>query len=207
MALTEEQVKEIRNQLSEQIQHLAPEQRAEAQKQIDSMSTEALESMLKQQMKQRQSQKIFRQIVSGEIPSVKVDENSEAIAVLDILPISEGHVVIIPKSPAKSDKEIPKSVLSFAEEISKKLKANLKALSIETIPEIKFGEAIINLIPIYDKPLDLSSSRAQSTPEKLKEIALKINTIKIEKRQPEQIKIEKKTPEPSQVEKLSRRIP
>ena len=55
------------------------------------MSSEALEVMLKQQQTQAQQQPIFRSIISGEIPSKKIDENKYAIAALDVKPISKGQ--------------------------------------------------------------------------------------------------------------------
>ena len=61
MALTPEEISDLKKQLAEQIQHLPEAQRAEAQKQIDNMSPEALESMLQQQQAQQGPQKpIFR---------------------------------------------------------------------------------------------------------------------------------------------------
>lgn len=70
MTLTEKQISELKKQLSSQIQKLPEEQKREAQKQIDSMSSKALESMLEQQ-KSSENQQIFRAIISGKIPSKK----------------------------------------------------------------------------------------------------------------------------------------
>lgn len=41
---------------------------------------------------------IFCKIVSGEIPSKKIYEDSDHIAFLDIFPASKGHSLVIPKS-------------------------------------------------------------------------------------------------------------
>jgi len=40
---------------------------------------------------------IFCRIAAGEIPSVKVYEDDVALAFMDIAPLSEGHVLLIPK--------------------------------------------------------------------------------------------------------------
>ena len=40
---------------------------------------------------------IFSKIVSGEILSYKIYEDSNHLAFLDIFPISKGHVLVIPK--------------------------------------------------------------------------------------------------------------
>ena len=202
MALTEEQIKELRSQLFSQIQHLPPEKKEAAQAQINSLSPEALESMLKQQSENN----IFRSIVSGKIEAVKIGENSEAIAVLDINPISQGHTLIIPKKPVSNQKDIPKQAFTLAESLSSKLISNLKAKETKAITDSQFGESIIHLIPIYDSQLDLNSPRLKSTKENLEKIKQSFETIKIEKKP---ILIKQKKPrgrKPSPI-KLNRKIP
>jgi histidine triad (HIT) family protein len=41
---------------------------------------------------------IFSKIISGEIPAHKVAETNEFLAFLDISPLAEGHVLVIPKT-------------------------------------------------------------------------------------------------------------
>ena len=40
---------------------------------------------------------IFSRIIAGEIPCYKIKENSNFIAFLDVFPIVEGHVLVVPK--------------------------------------------------------------------------------------------------------------
>ena len=40
---------------------------------------------------------LFSKIVSGEIPAYKVAETIDFLAFLDINPLAEGHVLVIPK--------------------------------------------------------------------------------------------------------------
>ncbi len=40
---------------------------------------------------------IFCKIISGEIPSAKVYEDDDFIAILDINPVNKGHLLVIPK--------------------------------------------------------------------------------------------------------------
>jgi histidine triad (HIT) family protein len=40
---------------------------------------------------------IFSKIIKGEIPSYKIAENDKFFAFLDIMPLREGHVLVIPK--------------------------------------------------------------------------------------------------------------
>ncbi len=72
------------------------------------------------------TQSPFRMIVLGEIPSVKIDENDDGLAVLEINPISKGHTIIIPKVQAFDSDNIPKPVYDLANEISSRIKSKLK---------------------------------------------------------------------------------
>lgn len=40
---------------------------------------------------------IFSKIISGEIPAYKVAESNDYLAFLDVNPLTEGHVLVIPK--------------------------------------------------------------------------------------------------------------
>jgi len=40
---------------------------------------------------------IFSKIIAGEIPSYKIAENDKFFAFLDIFPLREGHVLVVPK--------------------------------------------------------------------------------------------------------------
>lgn len=200
MALSKEHVKGLRAQLSAQIAHLPTDKRKAAQDQIDAMSDAAIESMLKQQ----QSTEVYRLIASKQIESTIIEENAEAMAVLEINPISKGHTIIILKKAIKDKSKIPEAIGKFAEKISEKLKSSLKPKSVKQFAELKFGEIIINLIPEYDSPISLESERGKASKEELKEVLTSINVIKIEKKV-EQIKVEK--PVQEEIIKLKRRIP
>ena len=201
MSLTPEEIKEAKQQLFEQIKNLPPEKKAEAEKQINNLSIDAIESMLEQQSNAPQ---IFRQILEGKIPSVKIGENSGAVAVLSTKSISKGHTIIIPKNPILDEKLLPPDVHSLSEETSKKIIDSLKCKSTSILSEKAFGEVIINIIPIYDKHLDLKSPREDNSLEKLEEIKRQIDIQKISTA-PQKIKIEK--PKKEKIVKLKRRIP
>ncbi|MFH2063381.1 MAG: HIT family protein [bacterium] len=44
---------------------------------------------------------IFCRIVSGDIPSRRVYENDRAITVMDIRPVSRGHLIVMPKQHSR----------------------------------------------------------------------------------------------------------
>jgi histidine triad (HIT) family protein len=45
---------------------------------------------------------IFAKILRGEVPSHKVWEDDATIAILDVMPQSDGHTLVIPKAPAEN---------------------------------------------------------------------------------------------------------
>ena len=47
------------------------------------------------------SNNIFSKILRGEIPCVKVFEDARTLAFMDVMPESEGHVLVVPKEPAQ----------------------------------------------------------------------------------------------------------
>jgi len=201
MPLSPEQISQLRSQLKEQIKHLPEDQKKEAEKQIEEMSDEAIESMLEQQ---KTSQKpIFRAVIAGEITSKKIDENKEAIAVLDIKPISKGHIIIIPKQEVKKSKDLPTQAFTLAKKLAKKIENKLKSKSTEIQTEFKFGEIIINVIPIYDKPLNINSQRADASEKELNELE---SLLKV-KQKAKVIKLQKTQKKTSPLPQLKRRIP
>ena len=64
---------------------------------------------------------IFCSIIKGEIPSTKIDENDEAIAILEINPISKAHTLIIPKTHITTEEELTESHKALARRVYKKL--------------------------------------------------------------------------------------
>lgn len=48
------------------------------------------------------SDNIFARILRGEIPCYKVYEDAETFAFMDIMPRSPGHLLVIPKTPARN---------------------------------------------------------------------------------------------------------
>jgi len=203
MALAEDQIKEIKNQLRAQIAHLPEEQKKQAEEQIGSLSPEAVESLLKQQSNKQQDSP-YRLIIKKEIEAVVIGENSSALAVLEINPLSKGHTIIIPKNPIKKQEEIPQEAFNLARAISSSIIQKMKANSIAIETESKFGEVIIEVIPSYEKKVGKDSPRQRASPEELKSIAEKIKIIEKIEEEREVVKIEKSKEKPIV---LKRRIP
>lgn len=204
MTLSKEEVAELKNQLKDQVANLPHEQKAAALRQIDEMSDEAVELMLTQQKEKINSQPVFRSIIDGSIPSKKIAENEAAIAVLDIKPISKGHTVIIPKTQVTDTKDLPKQAFELAERVAQKITTEFKTEKTEILPQQSFGEIIINVIPVYDKPVNLNSPRAAPDDKELSKLA---DTLYIAKEKPKPKVIKQEVRQEQKIHILKRKIP
>ncbi len=62
---------------------------------------------------------IFCKILNNEIPSRKVYEDSDFIAILDAFPANEGHTLVIPKKHFENIFEIDSETIAKAYKIAK----------------------------------------------------------------------------------------
>ncbi len=175
MDMSKEKIEELKKQIILQIQSNYPEDQKEyAIKRITSMSDDEFIEFLEKNKrtsseKEIESESPFRLIVSGKIPSYKIQENKLCIAVLEINPISKGHIIIIPKKPLLESEKIPKSILSLANNISKRIQSNLKPKEVLISSNNSLGEIIMNILPIYSNE-KISSPRKQASKEELENL-------------------------------------
>ena len=92
---------------------------------------------------------IFCKIVSGEIPSVKVYEDDRVLAFMDINPLNDGHLLIIPKAHAATIDEITEADFLAVMSATHKLAAAVKkALSPDGMNLLQLnGKAANQLVP------------------------------------------------------------
>lgn len=185
MELTKEQIEDFKQQIIQQIESSFSEEKKDpAIERVISMNDEEFIEFLKknklltsgsneendeEQEKTPQQGNPFRLIVEEKIPSYKIDENKEGIAVLEINPISKAHTIIIPKKPVREQGKIPKSILSLAKKISKKIQTKFKPKEILISPSFALGELIINILPVYSNE-SLSSPRKKISKEELESL-------------------------------------
>jgi histidine triad (HIT) family protein len=183
--LSEEQTEQIKRQVIGKIESTFPEDRkSTAIKQIEAMNSEQFEKFLEQNklMQQNQSSReeqcIFCLINSGQIPSYKLNESKNAIAVLEINPISKAHSLIIPKK--HESKKIAKNIYTFTEKLLKKIKTRFKPKEIILSENNLFGHRIINLIPVYEnETIDSNRYHAEKNElENVKKILVKKSITK-----------------------------
>jgi histidine triad (HIT) family protein len=120
---------------------------------------------------------IFSKIVSGEIPSYAVAENDKFLAFLDVFPLKEGHVLVIPKMEIDyifdvDDAELAEMMI-FAKQVAKKMERVMPCKKIGvTVIGLEVPHAHIHLIPINGvSDMDFSRPKMTLPPERLAEIA------------------------------------
>ncbi len=111
---------------------------------------------------------VFCLIASEKIAGYKISEIQEAVAVLEINPVSKGHTMVLPKEHLQL-KEMKSKIILFAQKLASQLKEKLNSKDIE-IATVDFqGHGIINLIPVYNDE-SISSERYKATQEELEEV-------------------------------------
>jgi histidine triad (HIT) family protein len=69
---------------------------------------------------------IFCKIVQGEIPATKVYEDEKVLAFMDINPLNDGHILVIPKRHAETVFEINSEDLNAVMKVTQKLALAIK---------------------------------------------------------------------------------
>lgn len=102
---------------------------------------------------------IFAKILRGEAKAVRVYENERTLAFLDIMPQSDGHTLVVPKSPAENlfdlDPEFAAAVMKTAQKVARAVKKAFNADGISLIQRngSVAGQTIfhfhVNIVPTY----------------------------------------------------------
>ena len=85
---------------------------------------------------------IFARILRGEIPCQKVHEDGHVLAIMDVMPQADGHVLVIPKKPSRNLLDADPSVLGPVMAVAQKIgKASMKAFAADGIMLVQYNEA------------------------------------------------------------------
>lgn len=96
---------------------------------------------------------LFTKIINGDIPSYKIAENERFFAFLDVFPLREGHVLVIPKTEVDNLFDLDDAYLSemlvFARPIAKAIEKafHCNRCGISVIG-LEVPHAHIHLVPI-----------------------------------------------------------
>ncbi|WCT12098.1 HIT family protein [Mucilaginibacter jinjuensis] len=125
---------------------------------------------------------IFSKIIAGEIPAHKVAESNEFLAFMDISPLAEGHVLVIPKKEVDNlfdlDDETYTGLQMFAKIVAGGIKRAIPCLKVGVaVIGLEVPHAHIHLIPINKvSDIDFSRPKLSFSSEELAATAAKIKT-------------------------------
>ena len=98
-------------------------------------------------------QNIFARILRGELPAIKVYEDDQVFAFMDIMPQADGHTLVIPKTPAVTLLDLPADAAAYTiqvvQKVAKAIEVGLDAQGIvlmqlsgaaagQTVPHVHF---------------------------------------------------------------------
>lgn len=131
-------------------------------------------------------QNIFARILRGELPAIKIYEDDQVLAFMDIMPQADGHALVIPKTPAVTLLDLPADAAAYTiqvvQKIAKAIETALDAQGIvlmqlsgiaagQTVPHVHF-----HLIPSSIHELGRHAAQ-MGDQEKIKALAEKIKAV------------------------------
>jgi histidine triad (HIT) family protein len=94
---------------------------------------------------------VFAKILRGELPCAKVYEDDAALALMDIMPRADGHVLLIPKAAARNILDVDAATLAALmgplQKIARAVKTALGAegVTIQQFNETAGGQIVFHL--------------------------------------------------------------
>lgn len=126
---------------------------------------------------------IFSKIITGELPSYKIAETENYLAFLDVFPLTEGHVLVIPKKETDNIFDIEEEEFAGLHLFSKIIAAAVK----QAVPCRKVGVAVIglevphahiHLVPINEVgDINFAKPKLKPTAEELQSVAERIRSF------------------------------
>lgn len=135
------------------------------------------------------SECLFCKIIDGSIPSTKVYEDEHVYAFMDIMPLTKGHTLLIPKTHCRDLMEMPEEVASYlyaaAPKVAKAIQAAFNPAGLNTVNNngAAAGQTVfhyhLHFIPRYDETdgLRLVWTTTQPSREELTEAAEAIKSF------------------------------
>ena len=127
---------------------------------------------------------IFAKILRGELPCYKVYEDDKALAFLDIMPRAPGHVLVLPKAPARNILDVAPDDLAHAVKIAQKIaKVSVDVFGADGVTLQQFSESAggqvvfhlhVHVIPRREGIALKPPASFKEAPEVLKEQAAKL---------------------------------
>jgi histidine triad (HIT) family protein len=126
---------------------------------------------------------IFSKIITGELPSYKIAETENYLAFLDVFPLTQGHVLVIPKKETDNIFDIEEEEFAGLHLFSKIIASAVK----QAVPCRKVGVAVIglevphahiHLVPINEVgDINFAKPKLKPTAEELQSVAERIRSF------------------------------
>jgi histidine triad (HIT) family protein len=85
---------------------------------------------------------VFAKILRGELPSYKVYEDDNTLAFLDIMPRAPGHVLVLPKAPARNILDVkPEDLAHLMKVVQKIAKVSVDVFGADGVTVQQFNES------------------------------------------------------------------
>ncbi len=105
-------------------------------------------------------QNVFARILRGELPCHKVFEDEDTLAIMDIMPRADGHVLVLPKRPARNlldaDDAMLAAVMKTVRRVSLAVMRAMQAdgMTIQQFNEPAGGQVVyhlhVHVVPRWD---------------------------------------------------------
>ena len=129
---------------------------------------------------------LFARIARGEVPCIRVHEDDDTLAFMDIMPQSEGHTLVIPKLAGENLFDTPPaSVVAATRTTQRVARAVQRAFAAPGLIVTQFngplaGQTVFHLhfhvIPVYAAGAWRGHARERADPAALESQALRIRT-------------------------------
>jgi len=98
---------------------------------------------------------LFTRIIEGEIPAYKIAENDQFLAFLDVFPLVEGHVLVIPKQEVDNlfdlEPQLLQQLFGFAQQVAKAIEKTVECRKVGVaVIGLEVPHAHIHLVPINE---------------------------------------------------------
>lgn len=112
------------------------------------------------------SQTIFSKIIAGELPSHKIYEDDRVLAFLDVFPVHEGHVLVIPKQPVEFIWDLPEEDYLYLMRVAQRIGRHLRASLPYEYVSLKVVGTDVPHAHVHLIPFDLGDKKTDTTPER-----------------------------------------
>lgn len=125
---------------------------------------------------------IFTKIINNEIPSYKIAEDENYIAILDAFPLVKGHVLVIPKKEVDKifdlDMETYKGLMEFAYKIAKGIEKSIPCLRVGMAAVgLEVPHVHVHLVPLNTmNDINFTQPKLKLSDDEMNEVAEKIKS-------------------------------